>query len=179
VFPGQYYDRETGLHYNYFRYYDPTTGRYVTSDPIGLDGGINTYGYSLQNPINYYDPNGASAVHAARGALWAGGRIGAGINAGIRTLTGGASLGTLLYDLTHDDGSVDDSTDDPKQCDDTDDDIDCDEWVKLLNMQYAQISAFKRAGGDTRLAELQHNRSVDILCGDPDCGHLCSKVSRF
>lgn len=36
--PGQYYDQETGLHYNYFRYYNPTTGRYITPDPIGLEG---------------------------------------------------------------------------------------------------------------------------------------------
>ncbi len=57
-FPGQYYDGGTGLHYNYFRYYDPSTGRYVTSDPIGLEGGLNTYGYAYQNPIRWIDPLG-------------------------------------------------------------------------------------------------------------------------
>ncbi len=55
-FPGQYYDQETGLHYNYFRYYYPATGRYITSDPIGLDGGLNTYSYALNNPTLNFDP---------------------------------------------------------------------------------------------------------------------------
>ena len=57
-FPGQYTDDATGLHYNYFRDYDPSIGRYVTSDPIGLGGGLNTFGYVYQNPLSYIDPNG-------------------------------------------------------------------------------------------------------------------------
>lgn len=53
--PGQYYDRETNLHYNYFRDYDPSTGRYVEADPIGLEGGVNIYLYSNNSPMNYSD----------------------------------------------------------------------------------------------------------------------------
>ena len=57
-FPGQYYDAETGLHYNYHRDYDPATGRYLTPDPIGLAGGLNLYSYVSNNPINWIDPPG-------------------------------------------------------------------------------------------------------------------------
>ena len=57
-FPGQYYDAESGLHYNYFRTYDPELGRYITSDPIGLFGGLNTFGYVYGNPMRYIDSYG-------------------------------------------------------------------------------------------------------------------------
>jgi len=57
-FPGQVFDGQAGLHQNYFRDFDPATGRYAESDPAGLDGGINTYGYTAGNPISRYDSFG-------------------------------------------------------------------------------------------------------------------------
>ena len=76
-FPGQYYDVETGLHYNYFRDYEPGTGRYAQSDPIGLEGGLNTYQYANSNSNRYYDPLGLVS--------WSG------------TVTGGTFLAGGIY----------------------------------------------------------------------------------
>jgi RHS repeat-associated protein len=96
VFPGQYYDQKTGLHYNYFRYYDPSTGRYITSDPIGQFLGIHSapniprelfnyirtlqdfglaskdlnhpYAYVSSNPVGSIDPYGLLDFNASVGA---------------------------------------------------------------------------------------------------------------
>jgi RHS repeat-associated protein len=62
IYPGQYFDAETGLHYNWHRYYDPETGRYLRADPIGLGGWINLFAYADTNPVNYVDPLGLAKI---------------------------------------------------------------------------------------------------------------------
>ena len=62
-FQGQWFDQESGLHYNFHRYYDPETGKYLSSDPIGLDGGTRSYGY-VHNPLAWVDPWGLAGCSA-------------------------------------------------------------------------------------------------------------------
>src|SRR6056297_2796954 len=79
-FPGQYYDGESGLHWNFFRYYNPSDGKYLSPDPIGLTGDINLYLYANANPINHIDPLGLRE--------WKIHRYGIGISAIIIGLSG-------------------------------------------------------------------------------------------
>jgi len=97
-FPGQYFDAETGLHYNWHRDYNPEKGKYIQSDPIGLRGGLNTYGYAEGSPIRRIDPLGLSSKECCdkqkgRSAPWIGGGVGGG---GMLLVAGGrAGFGVL------------------------------------------------------------------------------------
>ena len=100
-FPGQYLDRETGLHYNYFRTYDPATGRYTQSDPIGLGGGVSTYGYVHQNPLRGIDPLGlVTCVLISKGDLPIPGYDGHknGSHSTVWASGGGPGSGSWAYD---------------------------------------------------------------------------------
>jgi RHS repeat-associated protein len=79
-FPGQYYDSETGLHYNYFRYYLPQSGRYMRPDPAGMREGTNhLYVYVSNAPLKYPDPlglckwSGAFTLNTFGGPVFGGG----------------------------------------------------------------------------------------------------------
>ncbi len=101
--PGQYFDKETGLNYNYFRYYDPSTGRYITADPIGIAGGFNTYAYVLNNPTNFIDPYGLNPAAGAIGGGMIAGPPGAVVGAVI-----GFGIGLYIGDkMFNEDGSSD------------------------------------------------------------------------
>jgi RHS repeat-associated protein len=76
-FPGQWFQLETGLHYNWHRHYDPKTGRYLQPDPLGFFDGPGIYGYVGGNPLGRIDPQGLDTVGAALGG-WFGGWIGRG-----------------------------------------------------------------------------------------------------
>jgi RHS repeat-associated protein len=75
-YPGQYWDAETGLHYNFYRYYDPEIGRYISTDPIGFSGGINIYTYARRNPLMFINSDGFESHLATCAAQCAADQLG-------------------------------------------------------------------------------------------------------
>src|SRR5262249_27371102 len=91
--PGQYFDTETNLHYNYYRDYDPSIGRYGESDPIGLKGGLNTYAYVRSRPTDSVDPLGLFEIPWPFLQVGAGGGFQVLMAGGSFSCGGGVSLG--------------------------------------------------------------------------------------
>jgi RHS repeat-associated protein len=121
-FPGQTFDAETGLNQNWNRDYDPSIGRYTESDPIGLDGGINTYSYVLSNPLRYRDNDGTGVQGAILGGLIfgvAGAETGP-FDAAIALE--GARIGSTLEDLID---AIASAREQPERC-----------WPKQCEIQY-------------------------------------------
>jgi RHS repeat-associated protein len=99
--PGQLNDFETGVYYNISRTYDPSIGRYVQSDPIGLRGGLNTYIYVNGSPLSYLDPMGlwcvsqaAADAISAGGGGFVGGLVASGGNVGVAAISAGIGAAT-------------------------------------------------------------------------------------
>jgi len=159
-FPGQYFDKETGLHYNYYRYYDPSTGRYLQSDPIGLSGGTSTYGYALQNPLRYTDPFGlvswnCRSLSSGGGVLVIGGGIiryrcesecvdGSKTIAEIQVNYGGVNLGLQFGMVGSDDTVINDNNTHPN--------------TDVFNGEYVEVSGNYTFGIGYGVSAVSFNR---------------------
>ena len=103
-FPGQYFDTETGLHYNYWRdCYDPSIGRYCQTDPIGLLGSINLYSYAANSPVIYADPFGLFCISPEQAriiASFAGGSVtGAIVGRSVSATLAGGAAGVVIESI--------------------------------------------------------------------------------
>ena len=180
-FPGQWYQAESGLHQNWMRDYDPTTGRYLQPDPLGLVDGPSLYGYAMQNPGRYVDPRGEQIVVP-------GGFGGLGPAAGVAPGTKlGDALGNSLADLVQ---SIIPESSLPKSIPETDGGANCpdpcDEARKRLKkakenakgrscrkkgLSYTQYRRNRDAFRELLFARANRDNACHGLEGGPDTGH--------
>jgi RHS repeat-associated protein len=96
--PGQYFDVESGLHYNVFRYYDPKMRRYLTPDPVSYGGGdVNLYRYAHNDPVNRQDEQGWGAAAPAISTVLCGTGVGCVVVMGMALF----SLGLWVYSVSN------------------------------------------------------------------------------
>ena len=156
-FPGQVYDTETANVYNLNRTYDPDNGRYTTSDPIGLNGGINTYAYVGGNPLTFTDPTGTSALGDA-GAFFGrwGGRLGGAVVGEFIWPAGGGVVGGYVGGVIGDQGGRL-----------------AGEWA------YGQIFPMSSADSESAQRQAEYERAKNFCDSPPpQTGNECSDLSK-
>jgi RHS repeat-associated protein len=156
-FPGQYADKETNTYQNFHRDYDPSTGRYVQSDPIGLKGGsFSTYTYVGSNPLGYVDPLGLSSLAACanpvNAAACAEAGIGAGASAGSSSTAGQGAAAATAAAVSADSGSSSSSSDEAECEAQYDRDIkECRAYSAMTGDKYTFVACKKNA--ESRLSK--------------------------
>jgi RHS repeat-associated protein len=135
-FPGQWFQAETGLHQNGMRDYDPTTGRYLQADPLGLVDGPSVYGYARQSPVRWTDPRGLDSTNFdkfVRDAAKAAGKAGRGASRAPHPVP--KIVGYCLWAIAIVLGSGDEAC--AGECPENDDG--CREWFEELYDLYEEL----------------------------------------
>ena len=180
--PGQYFDKETNLHYNYFRNYDPSIGRYGESDLIGLLGGLNTYAYGRSDPLRRTDPtglfdgSGMGLVAAVPAVVLAAAAAPVVVSVVTLAAAGGLVAGTVVSIIGSPAANDPNNPDcDPNANPDWDDY--CIEWRDALILRRFHITLQEAHGLDVRVAKRIFNKERARFCRA--CTPWCDQVRPF